>query len=62
VSVVFGLVKILTNSTDSPDYLPILLSISVILLFSFFSVFHFLVLVPCGRLSRFMSAFERTLN
>ena len=39
MSVVFGLVKILTNSTDSPDYLPILLSISVILLFSFFFLF-----------------------
>ena len=48
---------------DFPDCLLLLLSISVFLLFSFFSVFTlFLVSVPCGRLSWLMSAFERTLK
>ena len=38
-----------TDSTDSPDCVPILLSISVfcVLVFSF----HFFSLVPCGRFS-----------
>ena len=40
----------MTDSVDSLDCLPILLTISVFLLFSF-SLFAFLVLVPCGRLS-----------
>ena len=48
-----------TNSMDSLDCLPILLSISVFLLF-LFSTFWFLVL--CGKLSWLMSAFERTLK
>ena len=45
-----------TDFTISPDCLPIL--------FSFFSIFHFLVMVLCVRLSwlRPMSVFERTLK
>ena len=50
-----------TDSTDYPDCFPILLSISIFLLFSF-SVFRVLDLVPCGRLSWLMSAFDRTLQ
>ena len=38
--------------------LPIPLSISIF----FFLVFGFWFLVPCGKLSRLMSVFERTLN
>ena len=30
--------------------------------FLVFFVLHFLVVVPCGRLSRLMSAFDRTLK
>ena len=50
-----------TDSADSPDCLPILLSISI----SYFLVFLFSIFylsVPCGRLSRLMSAFECTLK
>ena len=38
-----------TDYTDSPDCLLILLSISVFNIFLTFSVFHFLLFVPCGR-------------
>jgi len=48
---------------NSPDCLPLHLSISVFLVFSV-SVFHFLVVGfrAGGRLSGLMSAFERTLK
>jgi len=51
-----------TDSTDSPDCLPILLSISVFHFLVFFLLSTFQLLVPCGRLSWLMSAFERTLK
>ena len=49
------------SCTDSPDCLPILLSISVFYFLVFlFSTFQFSV--PCGRLSWLVPAFERTLK
>ena len=51
-----------TDSTDPPDSLPILLSISGFFLLFTFSLFHFFSLIPFVRLSWLMSTFERTLK
>ena len=50
-----------TDSTDSPDCLQIILSISVFHL-NFFCFYTFYFLLPCGWLRWLMSAFERKLN